>query len=60
MNKRFIISIDEEDGNFEITTPDGHMDYSILIETLDMIMGILLQEDTEDEMIIPVPTKILN
>lgn len=49
-SKRFIISIDEDEGSFEITTPDGHVDYNILVETLDMVLGTLLN-DFESEQV---------
>lgn len=49
-SRRFIITINEDEGNFDITTPDGHIDYNTLVETLDMILGTLLNHFVPEEL----------
>lgn len=51
--RRFIISINDN-GTFNISTPDGEIDYENLLATIDFIHGILLERSFEE------PEKDLN
>lgn len=46
---RFIISFNEETESFDISTPDGHIDYNLLLSTIMMIEEILIENDPENE-----------
>ncbi len=60
MGKRFIITVDEEEGAFSIKTPDGEIDLDILIETMEFITELLLESITEEpsEVITTDPRKL--
>lgn len=46
-NRRFIVNINHQDGTFEIDTPDGYIDYNILLDTIRTILDILLEEESD-------------
>ncbi len=49
MKQRFIIHIDDEDGSFDIETPDGAIPLEDLLYILDSTIHTLVEANNNDE-----------